>query len=120
MAFLFENLRVYQESLAFADTIIALTKTFPRGFYFLADQLNRAAASIPTNIAEGNGRFTKADRKHFFTIARGSLLECVPLLDLAYRHRMIDEPRRLALREHIETISKMLTGLIHGCDQRSV
>jgi hypothetical protein len=36
MAFLFENLRVYQESVAFADAIIALTKTFPRGFYFLA------------------------------------------------------------------------------------
>jgi len=86
MSFAFENLIVYQKSVDFADNICGLTGQFPRGFYFLADQLNRASLSISTNIAEGNGRFTKPDRKHFFGIARGSVQECVPLLELAKRN----------------------------------
>ena len=53
----------------FADEITNLTSTFPRGFYFFTDQLNRAALSIATNLAEGNGRFTKPDRKNFSAVA---------------------------------------------------
>jgi hypothetical protein len=60
---------VYQRSVDFADTICAVTEQFPRGYGFLVDQLNRASLSISANIAEGNGRFTKADRKNFFGIA---------------------------------------------------
>lgn len=63
MAFMFENLQVYQKAVNFADKIAARTETFPRGHYFVTDQLNRAALSIATNLAEGNGRFTRADRK---------------------------------------------------------
>ena len=73
MPFAFEKLQVYQKPVLFADNICTLTKDFPRGYYFLTDQLNRAALSISANIAEGNGRFTKADRKNFFIIARGSI-----------------------------------------------
>ena len=78
MAFMFEKLEVYQKAVDFADVVAATTESFPRGYGFLADQLNRAALSIATNLAEGNGRFTKPDRKHFFGIARGSVQECVP------------------------------------------
>ncbi len=73
MPFMFEKLVVYQKSVDFSDKITGVTVEFPRGFSFLSDQLNRAALSIAANLAEGNGRFTKADRKHFFTIARGSV-----------------------------------------------
>lgn len=75
MAFMFENLQVYQKAIDFADRIAAHTESFPRGYYFLVDQLNRAALSIATNLAEGNGRFTKADRMNYFIIARGSIQE---------------------------------------------
>lgn len=85
MAFMFENLLVYQKAVDFADQIARTTESFPRGYYFLTDQLNRAALSIATNLAEGNGRFTKPDRRNFFTIARGSLQECVPLIEVARR-----------------------------------
>ena len=62
-----------QKTVDFADRIAALTEAFPRGYYVLVDQLNRAALSIAANLAEENGRFSKADRKHFFIIARGSV-----------------------------------------------
>lgn len=83
MAFMFESLQVYQKAIDFADRISVLTESFPRGNYFLVDQRNRAALSIATNLAEGNGRCTKLDRKNSFTVARGSGQECVPLLEVA-------------------------------------
>lgn len=55
MAFMFENLQVYRKALEFADQVAGASETFPRGCYFLVDQLNCAAPSISTNIAEGNG-----------------------------------------------------------------
>ena len=62
MAFMFENLLVYQKAVDFADHATALTESFPRGYYFLANQLNRAALSIATNLAEGNGRLAREYR----------------------------------------------------------
>ncbi len=118
MAFMFEKLEVYQKAVSFAAEIAAMTEDFPRGYGFLVDQVNRAALSIATNIAEGNGRFTKADRKHFFTIARGSVQECVPLLEVACRRGLVGEARQTTLRNELETMAKMLSGLINGLDKR--
>ena len=95
-----------------------LTKGFPRGYFFLADQLNRAALSIAANIAEGNGRFTKADRKNFFGIARGSVQECVPLLELAARQKLLEADRHQELKADLEEIARMLSGLINGLERR--
>ena len=119
MAFAFEKLIVYQRAVDFADTIAALTESFPRGRYYLTDQLNRASLSIAANLAEGNGRFTKADRKHFFAIARGSIQECVPLLELARRRGLIQDDRHAGLKDQLEEIARMLSGLINGLDKRS-
>jgi len=66
MAFMFENLEVYQKAVDLVDQVASVSEKFPRGYYFLCDQLNRASLSIATNLAEGNGRFTKADRKNFW------------------------------------------------------
>jgi four helix bundle protein len=89
MSFAFERLLVYQKSVDFADAICATTEEFQRGYGFLVDQLNRAALSISSNIAESNGRFTVPDRKHFFGIARGSVQECVPQLEIAKRRGLL-------------------------------
>ena len=120
MAFMFENLEVYQKAVDFADQVAATTERFPRGYYFLVDQLNRAALSIATNLAEGNGRFTKPDRRNFFTIARGSLQECVPLLEVARRRGLLEEPVALAMKEKLEIMAKMVSGLIKGLENRTV
>lgn len=118
MAFMFEKVEVYQKAVDFGDIVCARTERFSRGYGFLVDQLNRAAVSIAANLAERNGRFTKADRKHFFTIARGSAQECVPLLELARRRKLIAEGEHAALRNELEVIAKMISGLINGLDKR--
>ena len=118
MAFMFENLQVYQKAVDFADRTAALTETFPRGYYFLVDQINRAALSIAINLAEGNGRFTKPDRRNFFTIARGSAQECVPLLEIAARRGFIAAPDHAQMKSNLEEIARMISGLINGLDKR--
>lgn len=118
MPFMFENLEVYQKALDFIEQVTTLTESFPRGYGFLTDQLNRAALSIATNLAEGNGRFTINDRKHFFAIARGSAQECVPLLEIARRRDMIEDATITQLRSQLEVIARMLAGLITGLQKR--
>jgi four helix bundle protein len=73
---------------------------------------------MSANIAEGNGRFTKPERKHFFGIARGSAQECVPLLELARRRRLLDDAAHIELKDALEEIARMLSGLIRGLDER--
>ena len=114
MPFAVEKLHVYQKTIDFADAVLATTEHFPRGYGFLADQLNRASVSIAANLAEGNGRFTKPDRKHFFGIARGSILECLPLLELSRRRGLIDAGRHEQLCAALEELGRMISGLINA------
>jgi four helix bundle protein len=81
-------------------------------------QLNRAALSISANIAEGNGRLTKADRRNSFGIARGSVQECAPLLELPRRRRLLTPVEHISLKQSLDEIARMLSGLINGLDER--
>lgn len=56
-AFLFENLQVYEKAVGLADNVAGLTESFPRGYYFLVDQLTRAALSVATNPADPSRGF---------------------------------------------------------------
>ena len=117
MAFLFENLKVYQMSHQLADEITSLTETFPKGKYYLSDQLNRAVLSVPNNVAEGNGRFHKNDRKHFFHISRGSAYECVCLLDMCRKKGLLADDAFIRYKETLDEICRMIMGLINGLDK---
>jgi four helix bundle protein len=76
-----EKLEVYQASLSFIAWLEPVLQKAPKSLA-VADQLDRASTSIPLNIAEGNGKFTGADRCRFFDIARGSALESAAALDV--------------------------------------
>ena len=113
---MFEKLEVYQKAVDFAEKNSNLTDSFPRGHFYLTDQLNRASLSIAANLAEGNGRWHPRDRKQFFWIARGSAQECVPLLEIAKRKKFIQTEEHQKLVQELESICKMILGLIKGLE----
>src|SRR5687768_12422303 len=76
----FERLDVYRVALEFQS--LATSITLPAGRRELRDQLDRAALSIVLNTAEGAGRSTTADKARFFSMARGSAMECAAALDV--------------------------------------
>ena len=81
---LYKNLIVWQKSMELVKVVYALMSRFPINERFrLCDQLSRAVISIPSNIAEGNGRGSKKDYSHFLSIARGSLYETMTQLEIA-------------------------------------
>lgn len=76
----FQKLEVYKKAKDFhkeCKTVI-LNKGLDR---YVNDQLGRASFSIPLNIAEGSGKFSNADRRNYFIIARASVFECIAALD---------------------------------------
>ena len=74
--FYYRRLEVYQRAKEFANKIYDVTESFPAAeTYALSNQLQRAAVSVISNIAEGFGRFSDNDRRHFLDMANGSLME---------------------------------------------
>ena len=118
MGFLFEKLVVYQRAVDIAERVYRLADALPRGQWALADQIKRAAMSISLNIAEGNGRWHPKDRKNFFLIARGSAFECVPILELCRRRKLIDEAECMRLKGEFDILARMLTQLVRGTDEK--
>ena len=82
MTFDHEKLDVYRLSIEFAAWAFKLAKKLSGPNRHARDQLLRASQSIPHNIAEGNGKRSIKDRKRFFEIARGSVMECASILDI--------------------------------------
>ena len=119
MGFMFENLEVYRRAVDLAEKISGLTERFPaKRHTHLADQLRRASLSVSLNIAEGNGRWHAKERKNFFWIARGSVFECVPLLELCRREKLIAEQDHADLKAELEILARMLSALIKGTEKR--
>ncbi|MBQ6246600.1 MAG: four helix bundle protein [Kiritimatiellae bacterium] len=78
------RLEVWQIARAMVKSIYGISSQFPSSEAFgLTDQIRRAAVSVPSNIAEGSSRQTKADFIHFLVMARGSLAEVDTQLVLA-------------------------------------
>ena len=110
--FLFENLNVYQKALRFAIITCKLASTFDYKYSRIRDQFIGASISISLNIAEGNGRQSQKDRINFYKIARSSSFECIPIIEICFALKLINEKSRSKLRQEIIEISKMISGLI--------
>jgi four helix bundle protein len=117
MPFSFESLEVYQAALNWVEHADLLCKELKgRVSSSFLDQLMRASTSIPLNIAEGNGRWHKAEKRQFFWIARGSAFECVPIIQVIKRKGLISALDYETAYGQLESISKMLTKLIQSVE----
>jgi four helix bundle protein len=104
----FKTLIVYQKAkelykLISEDIVATLSDRV------IKDQLRRASLSIVLNIAEGTSRLSKADQRHFFVKARGSVYECFVIVDLL---NSPDTEVNKSVQTKLEEISKMLYALI--------
>ena len=111
MHFDHEKLDVYQDAIGFVSWVDELLEKIPKSLA-VYNQLDRASTSIPLNIAEGNGKYTAADRCRFFDIARGSALECAACLDVLVAKKSIDSAD--AGKAILVRIVSMLVGLIRS------
>lgn len=108
----FKQLRVWQESMLLVHSIYRLTRTFPAEERFgLADQLRRAAVSIPSNIAEGQARDSEKDFSRFLSIARGSVAEVETQLLLCRMLELIPEATTESLTAKLHLIGAMIQSL---------
>lgn len=109
----FEKLIVYNKAKDYNHRIskLLLIKKLDRS---TKDQLRRASLSIMLNIAEGAGRFTNKDKRNFYVISRGSVFECVALLDFLQNEEIILKEEYDSLYKNLEELSKMLYGMIKG------
>ena len=108
----FFNLRVYKEAKILVREVYVLLEKFPKTeTYALGDQLRRAVVSVPSNIAEGSGRFSTKEKIHFIEIAYGSLTETLCQLDIAHDIGYINDKEFTEEKERVDIIGKQLSGL---------
>lgn len=111
----FKELEVWQKGVALTEAVYEAVQGFPKWeFWGLARQMCRAASSIPSNIAEGQGRGTRADYRHFVLNARGSSAELETQLIIAKRVAYLDDRTFDALIERTHEVRRMISGLIRS------
>ena len=107
----YRDLVVWQRSMTLCEEVYSLLEHFPqKAQYALCDQLRCAVVSIPSNIAEGNGRDSRSEYARFLAIARGSVFEVQTQLDLAERFGYVTIPS--SVQALLADISKMLFTMI--------
>jgi four helix bundle protein len=110
----FRGLKVWQRAKALAVDVYAAVKSSPElaKDFGLRDQMQRAAVSVCSNIAEGDERDTDKDAVRFFYIAKGSVAELITQLEIAKDAQLIELSRADALIKEAEEIGSMLGALI--------
>jgi len=111
MPFDHERLDVYQVALAFLVVADGIIEGLPRGRGHLADQLSRAATSVVLNIAEGAGKYAKADKRRYYLSATGSATECAAVLDICLRLNLIAQDAHASGKGQLERVVSMLVKL---------
>ena len=109
------DLIVWQKSMDLVVAVYQATETFPKSeTYGLTSQIRRAAASIPANIAEGQGRRLSGEYLQFLANARGSLLELDTHLEIAHRLEILSDSDHVILMERLLEVRKLLNGLMRS------
>ncbi|MBQ2168956.1 MAG: four helix bundle protein [Prevotella sp.] len=118
--FYYRKLKVYHQSKQLVTNIYSLTRRFPlHEQYGLSNQIQRAAISIPSNIAEGMGRFSLKERIHFLEIAYGSLMEVMCQLEIAEQLNYITSDNLTEQECLVTEIASMLIGLRKTIEEKN-
>ena len=108
----FRDLSVWQKSMELAKATYEFTDNLPNDEkYGLTSQLKRAAVSIPSNIAEGQGRDSSKDFLRFLSVARGSLHEVITQIELCILFGLAKREQASSLLTDCDEIGRMLRGL---------
>jgi four helix bundle protein len=108
----FRDLRVWQSGMDLVVDVYELTRLLPKSeLYGLSSQLQRAAISIPANIAEGHARRNLREYLHFLSIARGSLAEVATYLELIERLSYAPPERTQPLLDLTTSLNRQLLAL---------
>ena len=108
----YRDLDVWNRAMDLVECCYRLSEGFPRSEEFgLRAQVRRSAVSVPSNIAEGNGRSTTRDYLRFISVAHGSLMELETQLLIAGRLHYLDAASLDSGLARTEEIGRMLTSL---------
>jgi len=104
---------VWRKSIVFANKIIDIAENLAtsKRHFRIIEQLEAAATSVPMNIAEGKGRYSKKEYSHFLIIARGSLYETMTLLEIFRMRDWIKSDDFESLTNQSIEIAKMINGI---------
>ena len=116
----YRKLKVWNKAVELVEECYRLTKKFPKyEMYGLSSQIQRAAVSIPSNIAEGRQRIYRKEFIKHLSIAHGSLAELETQIEIANRLNYIEDTEREHFFESTTEIGKMLTGLKRALKEKS-
>jgi four helix bundle protein len=105
----YKEMKIWQKARTLVKIVYEISKSLPKEeLYALTSQIRRAAISIPANIAEGAGRGTDRDFRHFLDISRGSLFELETLLILSNDLGYVSVSEINPTLESISEIIKMM------------
>jgi four helix bundle protein len=108
----YRDLIAWQKAMDMVAGIYQLTLKFPKEeLYVLTSQLRRCAVSVPSNIAEGQGRGSPQEFKHFISIAMGSLTEIETQILIAQRLSYISEAECDEVLQRTNEVGRLLGGL---------
>ena len=109
----YTDLIVWQKGMDLVEQVYVLISLLPKEERFsLSDQMRRAAISIPANIAEGHGRQTENEFKHFLSISKGSVSELETHLLLCVRLHYFSQEQIAPVLDLCNEVKKILTKLI--------
>ena len=109
----YRELIAWQKAVELVVTIYDVTKTFPKEeIYGLTAQMRRCAVSVPSNIAEGQGRLSTGEFKQFLGNARGSLFELQTQITIAERLKFVTTERAQQLLDSAIEVGKISNGLL--------
>lgn len=114
----YKDLIAWQKAISLVTEVYRATKSLPKDELFgLASQLRRAAVSIPSNFAEGQGRPSRGEFRQFLGNARGSLFEVQTQIHVAGNLDYFDSRQKTLLLEMTDELGKILNGLLRALDR---